>query len=68
MSELLGDTLFAELTLGLGLALMVGNGYAWYKASRGERPDEIEGEFRRGRVVFLILIGMIMSIWGALSF
>ena len=39
MSELLGDTLFAELTLGLGLALMVGNGYAWYKASRGERPD-----------------------------
>lgn len=68
MSELLGDTLFAELTLGLGLALMVGNGYAWYKASRGERPDEIEGEFRRGRVVFLLLIGMIMSIWGALSF
>ncbi len=68
MSELLGDTLFAELTLGLGLALVVGNGYAWYKASRGERPDEIEGEFRRGRVVFLILIGMIMSIWGALSF
>ncbi len=68
MSELLGDTLFAELTLGLGLALMVGNGYAWYKASRGERPEEIQGEFRKGRVVFLMGIGLIMAVWGALSF
>ena len=67
MSEILGETLFAELTLGLGLALLVGNGFAWYKASRGERPEEVEGEFRPGRVLFLMVIGVIMAIWGALS-
>ena len=67
MSDLLGETLFAELTLGLGLALLVGNGFAWYKASRGEGPAEIDGEFRTGRVLFLMLIGLIMAVWGALS-
>lgn len=67
MSELLGDTLFAELTVGLGLALVVGNGYAWYKSRRGERPDIGEGEFHQGRVVFLMAIGVIMAIWGVLS-
>ena len=68
MLEKLGiNSLFAELTLGLGLALLLGNGYAWWKHRRGERPDGIEGEFRRGRATFLMVVGALMAVWGAAS-
>ncbi len=66
--EILGlDALFAEMILGLGLALVIGNGFAWWKNSRGERPVEADGEFRRGRVVFLLVVGIVMATWGAAS-
>lgn len=68
MIDILGlDDLFAEMVLGLGLALVLGNGYAWYKHSRGERPEGAEGEFRRGRVWFLMAVGGLMAVWGAVS-
>jgi hypothetical protein len=68
MGDILGlDAIFAEMVLGLGLALIIGNGLAWYKSSRGDRPLGVEGEFRRGRVLFLITVGVLMALWGAAS-
>lgn len=68
MSELLGlDAIFAELVLGLGLAILAGNGLAWYRQRRGEKPAGVEGEFRAGRVIFLLAVGVLMTAWGALS-
>lgn len=66
MREILGlDTLVAEMVIGLGLALVLGNLFAWRKHRRGERPRGVEGEFRPGRVRFLILVGLLMTVWGA---
>ena len=68
MFEILGlDSLFAEMTLGLGLALVGGNLFAWWKHKKGERPEGAEGEFRTGRVVFLTAVGEVMAAWGAAS-
>lgn len=68
MGDILGlDAIFAEMVLGLGLALIVGNGLAWFKHRRGERPEGTEGEFRGGRVVFLLVVGVLMTAWGAAS-
>ncbi|CAN5736936.1 MAG: hypothetical protein ACR2NT_00930 [Acidimicrobiia bacterium] len=65
MREILGlDTLVAEMVTGLGLALVVGNVLAWRKHRQGQRPPGVEGEFRLGRVRFLILVGVLMTIWG----
>lgn len=68
MGDILGlDAIFAEMVLGLGLALIIGNGLAWYKHARGSRPQGAEGEFRRGRVIFLLGIGILMAVWGTAS-
>lgn len=68
MADILGlDTLFAQMVLALGLALLLGNGYAWVKNRRGERPAGAEGELRTGRVAFLLVVGVVMTIWGAIS-
>lgn len=68
VTELLGlDALFAEMILGIGLALLLGNGFAWWKHLRGERPADSDGEFRRGRVIFLMAVGLVMAAWGAVS-
>ena len=63
------DTLLAELTLALGSALILGNGLAFYKASRGEKPEGAEAgsEFRTGRALFLIGAGALMTAWGIAS-
>ncbi len=68
MIDILGlDTLFAEMVTGLGLALLVGNLLAWRKHRKGEHPPGVEGEFRRGRVTFLLVIGLLMTVWGVAS-
>ncbi|MFO7292145.1 MAG: hypothetical protein FWJ92_00390 [Actinomycetes bacterium] len=68
MSELLGlDEILAELILGLGLALIAGNGYAWYRHRKGQKPEGVEGEFRAGRVAFLLVVGVVMAVWGSVS-
>ena len=66
--DILGiDALFAELTLGLGAAMVGGNLWALFQHRRGERPEQAQGEFRSGRVWFFIAVGTVMTIWGALS-
>ena len=63
------DTLLAELVVALGLAVVIGNGLAFYKASRGERPEGVgeEAEFRPSRAMFLIAAGVLMTTWGIAS-
>jgi hypothetical protein len=66
--DLLGlDTLLAELVLGLGLALLAGNGFALIQARRHARPDGAVGDIRRGRVWFLMVVGLLMALWGGFS-
>jgi hypothetical protein len=66
--DILGlDTLFAELVTGLGLALLAGNVFAWWQHRRGRRPRGAQGEFRSGRVLFLLVIGVLMTAWGLAS-
>ena len=68
MMDIFGiETLFAEMVTGLGLALLGGNLLAWRKHRRGEHPKGVEGEFRQGRVMFLLTIGFLMTIWGVAS-
>ncbi len=66
--DILGlDTLFAEMLLGVGLAMLIGNGFAWWKHRRNETPDFEGAQFRPGRVVFLGGIGLFIAIWAGLS-
>jgi hypothetical protein len=66
--DILGlDSIFAELVTGLGLALLAGNGLAWWKHRRGEQPKGVDGVYRSGRVVFLLVVGALMTIWGVAS-
>ncbi len=63
------DTLLAELTLALGLALVIGNGLAFYKNSKGEKPQGVDeqSEFRPSRALFLMAAGALMTAWGVAS-
>lgn len=60
------ERLFPQLVLAIGLALLVGNGLAWWRHRRGESPRGVENaQFRPGRVVFLSVVGILLTIWGA---
>ena len=62
------DNLFPELIIGLGLALLIGNALAWRKHRKGEVPKGVdEAQYRPGRVRFLTLVGLVMTVWGAVS-
>jgi hypothetical protein len=68
MRDILGlDTLVAEMVTGLGLALIVGNLLAWRKHRVGETPAGVSGSYRPGRVRFLLVVGVLMTIWGVSS-
>lgn len=69
MAELLGiDNLLPELIIGMGLALLIGNGLAWWKNRRGETPGGVEeAQFRPGRVRFLMVVGVLMTTWGLVT-
>ena len=59
------DTLFAQMVLALGAALILGNGYALIMERRGVRPKGREGEpLRTGRAWFLVAVGAVMTWWG----
>jgi len=61
------NSLFAQLVLALGAALVRGNWYAIVMARRGVKPKNIEGEFRPGRAWFLLAVGIVIGLWGAAS-
>ncbi|MEX1207048.1 MAG: hypothetical protein WEE36_00365 [Acidimicrobiia bacterium] len=61
------DSLLAQLILGLGAALVIGNGFALVQAKRGVKPKGAEGDLRRGRAWFLLAVGLVIAIWGATS-
>ena len=62
------DRLFPELVIALGLALLIGNSLAWWKQRKGEVPSGVDrAQYRPGRVRFLTLIGLLMTVWGAVS-
>ena len=68
MGDIVGvDQIFPELILGVGLALLIGNSLAMWKNQRGEQPAGVEGEFRPGRAWFLMGVGVVMTVWGAVS-
>ncbi len=62
------ENLLPELVVGLGLALLVGNGLAWWKHRKGETPTGVDGaQYRAGRVAFLMVVGVVMTVWGTVS-
>ncbi len=61
------DSLLAQLITALGLALVFGNGYAMYKHARGEAPEGFEAQYRPGRARWLLVVGVLISIWGIAS-
>ncbi|MDH3259480.1 MAG: hypothetical protein OEM81_06180 [Acidimicrobiia bacterium] len=68
MDDIFGlESLFPEVVLAIGLAMVLGNGLAIFKNRRGERPRGVEGEFRPGRAWFLGAVGVILAVWGGAS-
>jgi uncharacterized iron-regulated membrane protein len=66
--DLLGlDALLGQFVVALGGALVLGNGYAIYKARRGEAPKGADGEFRSGRAWWLLAVGVVILFWGLVS-
>jgi len=62
------ENLLPELIVGLGLALLVGNGLAWWRHRQGKTPAGVENpDYRPGRVAFLLVVGVLMATWGAVS-
>jgi hypothetical protein len=62
------ENLLPELVLALGMALLIGNGLAWWKHRKGEAPQGVsDAMYRRGRVVFLMAVGALLSLWGAVT-
>lgn len=61
------DLLIEQLAFALGLAMVLGNGYAIYKNRKGQKPKDEEGEFRPGRAYWLLGIGVLIAIWGGVS-
>lgn len=66
--DILGlNDLLAQLILAVGAAMILGNGYAIYQASRGNAPKGAEGQFRAGRAWWLLGVGTLITVWGIAS-
>ena len=62
------ENLLPELIVGLGLALIVGNGLAWWRHRQGRAPSGVENaQYRGARVAFLLAVGVLMTAGGAVS-
>ena len=65
MVDILGlDSLLAQIVLALGAALAAGNAFALWMDRRGRKPKGEEGELRRPRAWFLLVVGLVMAWWG----
>lgn len=68
MEEILDlNILIKQVALALGLAMVIGNVYAIIQHRRGAKPEGETGEFRPGRAYWLLSVGVVISIWGAVS-
>jgi hypothetical protein len=66
--DILGlDSLLAQLVLGLGAAMVLGNGYAIYQHRRGRAPHGAAGGFRAARAWWLLGVGIVILAWGTAS-
>ena len=66
--DILGlNDLLAQLILAVGAAMVLGNGFAIYQASRGNAPKGAEGTFRAGRAWWLLGVGALITVWGIAS-
>lgn len=61
------NELLAQLMLALGAALVAGNAYALLQERRGARPKDMEGELRRGRAWWLMVVGIVITVWALAS-
>lgn len=61
------NILIKQLALALGLSMVIGNVYAVVQHRRGVTPKGETGEYRRGRVYWLLSVGVFISLWGAVS-
>lgn len=61
------DRLLVLMLLAIGLALVVGNGFAIVQARRGRRPKDEVGDFRPLRAWWLLAVGFMMTVWGLAS-
>jgi hypothetical protein len=59
--------LIKQIALALGLAMVIGNGYAIIQHKRGKSPKGESGEFRAGRAYWLLAVGLLIAIWGGVS-
>jgi hypothetical protein len=59
--------LIKQMALALGLAMVIGNVYAIVQHRRGVTPKGESGEFRPGRAYWLLSVGALISLWGAVS-
>ena len=57
------NSLFPQLVLALGAALVGGNGLALWHHRQGRRPEGL-GPLRVGRARWLVLVGLVMVVWG----
>ena len=69
MSDLFDlENLLPEMILALGLAMLIGNGLAWWKHRQGKTPkDMADAQYRPGRVGFLLVVGFVLTFWGAVT-
>jgi hypothetical protein len=62
------DRLLVLMVLAIGIAMLVGNGFAVWQDHKGKKPKGEKGEFRPSRAYWLIAVGLIMTTWGLISF
>jgi len=61
------NQLMAQLILAVGAALAIGNIYALVQSRRGIRPKGMEGELHRGRAWWLVVVGIVITVWALAS-